>query len=109
MCARIVGICVETTTIHTNEAVMLAVSVLSPSSPPCDGIVHIYLAQCLDKSRQWHGPSFWLLAIAIWGAAATPFRMVVSFDELNQDTCLARGPKELISKITLRNDAMTSL
>ena len=50
-----------------------------------------------------------VLAIAIWGAAATPFRMVVSFDELNQDTCLARGPKELISKITLRNDAMTSL
>ena len=55
---------------------MLAVSVLSPSSPPCDGIVHIYLAQCLDKSRQWHGPSFWLSAIAIWGAAATPFNMV---------------------------------
>ena len=41
-------------------------------------------------------------------ATATPFNMVVSLDELNEDTCLARGPKELVSKTTRRIDAMDS-
>ena len=62
------------------------------------------LGMCMCKMA-----SVAVLAIAIWGAAATPFRMVVSFDELNQDTRLARGPRELLSKITRRNDAVDSL